>query len=102
MGDEVLADLGYHSWRAPGLFLLGFMGLFPVLVAAAEVRRHPLAAVGHAAAGATFMGWIVVQVLRIGMVSWLQPAIFGVGAAVVSLAWWGFRPALQQGLRGSL
>jgi hypothetical protein len=43
----------------------------------------------------------VVQVWRIGLISWLQPAIFGVGLAILALVWRGARRPLLAGLRGA-
>jgi hypothetical protein len=37
-------------------------------------------------AGLAMLGWIVTQVVVIGYVSWLQPAVLGAGAAIVLLA----------------
>jgi hypothetical protein len=60
-----------------------------VLVVVADVRRRR----SH------LHGWIGVQVLRIRLVPWLRPAIFGVGAVVLGLVWWGGREALFRGFR---
>jgi len=98
MGDEVLADLGYRSWRTPGLFLFGVIGVFPTVVIVAEVRRHPLAILGHLGVGLALIGWIVVQVSRTGWISWLQPTMLVVGVAVAVLAWIGDRVGLTRAL----
>lgn len=99
MGDEVLADLGYHSWRTVALFLIAVNGLFPLLVIVADVRRHHLSGLGHLGWGVALLAWIVLQVWRIGMNSALQPTFFLVGVVVVFLAWKGYRSQILASLR---
>ena len=39
------------------------------------------------------MAWIVVQVLLIGLVFWLQPAMFLFGVVVLAMGMGAYRPA---------
>ncbi len=98
MGDDVLADLGYHSWRAPGWFLFGLIGVFPTAVIVAEVRRHRLASLGHLGVGLVLIGWIFVQVTRTGWISWLQPTMLAIGVLVAALSWIGDRAGVIRAL----
>jgi hypothetical protein len=99
MGDAILADLGYRSWRTVGLFLIAINGLFPLLVVVAALRRHRLAGLGHLGFGLALVVWIVVQVLRIGVNSALQPIFLVVGLLSVVLSWRGYRGEILAGLR---
>jgi len=67
---------------------LGLLVAVPATVAAVlTLRRRPGAAVSHLVVGAMLMGWILVQVAFIGLVSGLQPVMFCWGAAIMALGW---------------
>ena len=99
MGEDTLAELGYHSWRTPGLFLILFVGVVPLLAILADGQRHRLAGVAHLAFGGVLITWIVVQVSRIGFDSALQPAFLVVGLVAVGLAWWAYRAEILDAFR---
>jgi hypothetical protein len=95
MGDDVLEQLGYHSWRTVGLFLIAVVGMSALLAIVAAATRHSLAGLAHLGFAAVMVTWIVVQVLRIGVESALQPVFFGVGVVVAVLAWWGYSKEIR-------
>lgn len=71
-----------------------------LLVAAPMTVACLMAAMGHSAAasaamvaGGLLMGWIFIQVLAIGLVFWLQPAMFLLGVVVLAMGMGGYRPA---------
>jgi hypothetical protein len=99
MGDDALAELGYHSWRTPGLFLILFIGVLPLVAIFADGYRHRLAGLAHFAFGGALITWIVVQVTRIGFDSALQPAFLVVGLVVVGLAWRAYRAEILDAFR---
>jgi hypothetical protein len=99
---SMLSGTIFHDFLIPGVILSGMLGLGAFFVAAGLYfrpawpwagRLNPCrrmhwswtAAVGF---GAALMIWIVVQVAMIGGGSWLQPAYWGLGLAImlVSLA----------------
>lgn len=106
--EEIAADqlpvsppefLPGDSWVFGALALL-------VLVAAPMSIAFLTAVFGHSAAapaalvsGALLMGWIVVQVVLIGFVFWLQPAMFVVGAVVFALGFAAYHPATAAAVR---
>lgn len=99
MGDDTLAQLGYHSWRTVGLFLIGVVGMSALLAIVAAVTRHSLAGLAHLGFASVMVTWIVVQVMRIGVESALQPIFFGVGVVVAGLAWWGYSREIRAAFR---
>jgi hypothetical protein len=84
--SSYLAQLPFSSTSFAGVALAVLVAV-PATVAAlgAILGRESRAA--HITAGSLLMGWIVAEVLYIGVISWLQPAMFIVGAAIVALAW---------------
>jgi hypothetical protein len=70
-----------------GLALALVNGVLPTVVVTGSARGRHWALPGHIAVGLALMAWIVVQVGAIGLVSWMQPALFGYGAAIALLGW---------------
>lgn len=86
-------SLGEYADRLPfaspvlgGIALALVNGLFPAVVVAMTLRRHPWASLGHLAVGSSLMGWIVVQVAFIGLNSFIQPVMFGLGTVILCTA----------------
>jgi hypothetical protein len=84
--SSYLAQLPFSSTSFAGVALAVLVAV-PAAVAALGALLGRESRVAHLTAGAVLMGWIVVEVLYIGLISWLQPAMFAVGAAIVALAW---------------
>ena len=77
----------FIDWTWPGVLLLVLVAL-PMLVAAvAELARTSWAGRASLLAGFVLMAWIVGQVALIGLVFFLQPAMFVAGGGVALLAW---------------
>lgn len=75
----------FRDYVIPSLILLAVVGgslLLAAVAIFARWRRARLLAIG---AGVVLLGWIVVQVAIIGYVSWMQPAVAIVGAAIIAL-----------------
>jgi hypothetical protein len=72
----------FTSYRVPSLILLGVGGLHGV-ASIAVWRGGPWARLLSLTAALVLLGWIIAQVVLIGYVSWLQPAV--AGAAVINL-----------------
>lgn len=77
----------FSGYTEPGL-ILGIVVGGSALVAAAVTRlaSREAGALASAIAGAVMVGWIVGEVGLIGYVSWMQPAFFAYGLAMVALA----------------
>jgi hypothetical protein len=85
MPADVLARTPFSSWVIPGFLLALCVAVPAVVVAYGTATRRTYAHVGHPMLGVALMGWIVVQILVIGPTSWLQPAMFGWGLAILGL-----------------
>lgn len=87
MPVSLLQGSPFHDYLIPGLFLFIVNGLCQLGAAIMSFRRHRLA--GHAGLilGILLMSWIIIQVLIIGLNSFLQYTFFIVGFLEVILAW---------------
>lgn len=85
--QEMTEDLPWQSPVVGGVALLAINAAFPLVVIAAELRRHRLASLGHLLVGVDLLVWIVVQVAFIGFTSALQAIYLAYGVAVTWLAW---------------
>lgn len=85
--SDWLSGTPFGSYTGPGLILGIVVGGSALVAAAITLLSSRLAgAMASAIAGAVMIGWIVGEVGLIGYVSWLQPAFFGYGLAMVALA----------------
>jgi hypothetical protein len=84
---DLLESTFLSSYLLPGVFLFAINGVATLIGAVASLRRHPRAGEVGVALGVLLLGWIVVQVAMIGLVHWLQPFYFVVGAVEVFLGW---------------
>ena len=82
-----LSGTPFSGYTAPGL-ILGVVVGGSALVAAAItlLSSRQAGAMASAVAGAVMIGWIVGEVGLIGYVSWMQPAFFAYGLAMVAFA----------------
>ena len=76
----------FHSYTIPSLFLLVVVGGGMVGATVAWLQRRPAAPWLSLGMGVVLMLWIVAQVAIITLNSWLQPASFAAGLAIVVLA----------------
>jgi hypothetical protein len=79
------SDLPSNSPVFGGVALAVVNGVLPAVVAYGAARRARWAETGHLVVGVVLMGWILVQIGFIGVVSWLQPALFAWGAVILAL-----------------
>jgi hypothetical protein len=70
-----------------GLALAVFVAIPAVLAAVATFVEHRWSATAHYVAGGLLVGWLVAEVLYIGLSSWLQPVMLVWGGAILVLAW---------------
>lgn len=81
---EWLEGSPFDSYVVPSLVLLVAVAGGMTAAATSLIVRHHRGAEISIAAGLVLLGWIVVQVLIIPF-SWLQPAFFACGLAVIAL-----------------
>ena len=81
----LLRNTPFHDFLIPGLVLFTVNGLGQLLAFAMTAKRDRRAAVVTMALGAFLMGWIAFQWLWLSGTSWLQFAMFGLGALEVAL-----------------
>lgn len=81
--QEWLEGSPFHSYFIPSLILLFVVGGSTLFSSIAVFRNARLAPYASLLTGLILLGWIVTQLLIIGYVSWMQPAILS--AAIVIL-----------------
>jgi hypothetical protein len=91
MPDGWLSGTPFTSWTLPGVFLLLVVAAPMGIAAGLELRRSAWAAAVSVAAGAALIGWIGVELLVFQRYNVLQPAMLGVGLAVLLLTTWAHR-----------
>jgi len=81
-----LEQTPFNSYVIPGLILLLAVG--GLLVAAAWMVKSngKYALEASLAAGFMLLGWFSVQIIMIGLFSWLQPILGGAGVAIAVIA----------------
>lgn len=84
---EWLEGSPFANYFIPGLILFVIVGGSCLMAAIAVLKHHHLARKAAMAASAVMLIWIMIQVLVIGYVSWMQPAIAicGVGCFFLAL-----------------
>lgn len=95
-----MPGLRFASYLVPGVVLLLANGLLPLAVALGSLTGRRWAIGGHMLAGMMLTGWIAVQVLMLGWISFLQPLMLAFGIAIFAAGW--LFHARKQGERRSL
>ncbi len=85
MQVEALSGSPFPNYLIPGIVLLVVNGLGSLAGGIASLVRYRYAAEIAAALGIFLILWIVIQVAMIGLVSWLQPLYFALGAIELAL-----------------
>lgn len=80
---SLLGATSFADYRIPGLLLFVAVGLFGLVAAAGLVLRARWAWPVGVTYGIVVVGWIAVQVVLLGYVSVLQPAVGLAGFAIV-------------------
>jgi hypothetical protein len=75
----------FDSYFIPGLILIIFVGGSALLAAVLIFLKHPFARKAAMGCGIIVLGWILVQLIIIGYVSWLQPVIAIAGICILLL-----------------
>lgn len=86
MPERYLDGSFFPSYVIPGLTLAAVVGGFS-LVAAATVWRHAHDALDFSLlASVVLAGWMLVQLVAVGLISWLQPFVLALLVVQVVLA----------------
>ena len=86
MPMRYLEGTWFHTWRWPGVALFFFVGICPAVVAAATLRRMPVATLGHLCVGVGLVTWILLEVAWVVVSPPLQITVGLIGLAIVILA----------------
>lgn len=86
MTPELIAGSPFDTYTWPGILLLVLVGLTPCVLAIGLIARGRGAFQLSAIFGIGVMAWIAVQWAMLPDRLWLQPVIFGIGAAIAALA----------------
>ena len=89
--QEWLEGSPFHSYFIPGLILLVVVGGSTLFASVAVFRKASWAPLLSMITAIILFGWIITQLLIIGYVSWMQPAIFSSAAVILLLGWLLFR-----------
>ena len=83
--SSYVSEIPFSSTVFGGLALAVVVAIPATVAAAAGLTHRTWSRPAHLTAGALLMVWIVVEVIYIGLTSWLQPVMFAWGAAIVLL-----------------
>jgi hypothetical protein len=84
---ELLANSPLKDFLIPGLFLLIVNGFCQLGAAMFSIMNKPVAGKIALFLGFVLMVWIVIQVVWIGLSSFMQPLFFFVGLFEMALGW---------------
>lgn len=86
MTTELIAGSPFDTYTWPGILLLALVGVTPCVLAVGLMTRRRGTLEFSVLFGVGLMAWIGVQWALLSDRLWLQPVIFGIGAAIVALA----------------
>ncbi|HLX40683.1 MAG TPA: hypothetical protein VKR42_09120 [Ktedonobacteraceae bacterium] len=86
MPGEWLQNTPFSSYQIPGMILAVFVGGSALVAAVAVMVRSEWDALASLVAGVILAGWIVSEVVMIGLQSGLQPFYFAIGLLIIGLA----------------
>jgi len=80
-----LSGTWFHSWRWPGIALIFFVGVCPLLVAVATLRGRNIALIGHLCVGMGLIAWVALEAAWIVVSPGLQLVVGAIGAVILVL-----------------
>jgi hypothetical protein len=84
---SLLQETPFRSFLLPGIILLLAVGGINIGALASHLQRSSYRYGWAIAGGIVTLGWIVVQMLLIGTVSWLHYLYLTIGLLIVLIAW---------------
>ena len=85
LSPTYLQGTWFHSWQWPGSALIVFVGVCPLLVAVAALRRRRIASIGHLCVGVGLIAWVVLEAAWIVVSPGLQIAVGSIGVVILVL-----------------
>ena len=85
MSLRYLSGTWFHSWRWPGIALLFFVGVCPLLVVVATLQGRSIALIGHLCVGIGLIAWVALEAAWIVVSPGLQVAVGAIGAVILFL-----------------
>ena len=82
-----LARSPFHDYLVPGLTLLFLIGVGNLISSGASFLRYRYTGELGVFLGGFLAVWIIIQVVWLGLVSWLQPFYFLLGCGELLLGW---------------
>ena len=86
MTTELIQNSPFGSYFIPGIILFTVNGIGSLFGSFVSFYKHKSAGVLSMVLGLALIIWIIAQVYWMGLVSWLQPFIFVLGAIELILA----------------
>ena len=87
LNTEVLTHSPFEDYLAPGLTLFFIIGIGNIIGSAASFLRYRYSGELMVFLGGFLALWIILQVIWLGLVSWLQPIYFLLGCGELLLGW---------------
>ena len=81
-----LEQTPFDSYAIPGLILVFVVGGLLGIAAWMVKSNGKYALEASLTAGFVLLGWIAIQIIMIGLISWLQPILGGAGVTIAVIA----------------
>jgi hypothetical protein len=98
MPTSLLAGSPFPSYLLPGIFLLTFIGIAPIVAAVITIRRQALAPLAAVAVGLALIVWVSVEMVvlaGLGSLAWTLYLVLGTSIAAIGVAWWRSSPLVR-------
>lgn len=86
MSTAYLDDTPFNSYLIPGLLLIFIVGGALLATSFLVASRSKIALHASLVSGFMLLGWISIEIMLIGMVTWLQPIMGATGVAIALIA----------------
>ena len=86
---SLLDGTPFDNFLVPGLILTFIVGGSAALGTIAGISQNAWARAAWVMSGSVFAIWIIVQIAMVGLISWLQPTMLGLGLSILVLVYIG-------------
>lgn len=84
---NLLHDTPFKDYKLPGILLTVFVGGINLAAVFLNLQRHPLKYSWSIAGGAVITGWIITQMILIGVFHWLHALYLVLGILIILIAY---------------